>query len=69
MERLENQKTNDNEIHELLKQEILLKIENEKEHLKKKNIETENAKNELTFQQERRRIEIELLKENQILHK
>lgn len=31
IERLENQKINDNEIHELLKQEILLKIESERE--------------------------------------
>uniref|UniRef100_A0A2S2N7N4 Uncharacterized protein n=1 Tax=Schizaphis graminum TaxID=13262 RepID=A0A2S2N7N4_SCHGA len=50
MERLENQKKNDEEMHGLLKQEILLKIENERELLKKRKIETEISENELNFQ-------------------
>lgn len=52
MERLENQRNNDDEIHELLKQEILLKIENEKELLKRRKIETKIAEIELIFRQE-----------------
>lgn len=66
MERLENQKKNDEEMHGLLKQEILLKIENERELLKKRKVETEISENELNFQQERHQMEIETLKKRLI---
>lgn len=62
MERLENQKKNDEEMHGLLKQEILLKIENERELLKKRKIEIEISENELNFKQETYQMEIETLK-------
>lgn len=39
-------------MHVLLKQEILLKIENERELLKKRKIETEISEIELNFQQD-----------------
>lgn len=66
MERLENQKKNDEEMHGLLKQEILLKIENERELLKKRKIETEISENELNFKQETYQMEIETLKKRLI---
>lgn len=66
MERLEIKKKNDEEMHGLLKQEILLKIENERELLKKRKIETEISENELNFKQETYQMEIETLKKRLI---
>lgn len=60
IERLEHQKINDNEIHELLKQEILLKIENERELFKRRKIETIIAENNLIFQQEKQKSELKV---------
>jgi len=61
IERVENQKINDEEIHNLLKEELLLKIENERELLNRRKIETEVASNDLIFRKEKHLTEIELL--------
>lgn len=53
-------------MHGLLKQEILLKIENERELLKKRKIETEISENALNFQQESHQMKIETLKKRLI---
>lgn len=62
VERVEIQKINDEEIHNLLKEELLLKIENERELLKRRKIETEVASNDLIFRKEKHLTEMELLK-------
>ncbi|XP_008179541.1 myb/SANT-like DNA-binding domain-containing protein 3 [Acyrthosiphon pisum] len=62
IERVEIQKINDEEIHNLLKEELLLKIENERELLKRRKIETEVASNDLIFRKEKHLTEMELLK-------
>ncbi|KAL5246155.1 hypothetical protein ACI65C_013563 [Semiaphis heraclei] len=62
IERVENQKIDDDEIHNLLKEELLLKIENERELLKRRKIETEVASYDLIFRKEKHLTEMELLK-------
>ncbi|CAI6377410.1 unnamed protein product [Macrosiphum euphorbiae] len=62
VERVEIQKVNDEEIHNLLKEELLLKIENERELLKRRKLETKVASNDLIFRKEKHLTEMELLK-------
>ena len=46
----------------MLKEELILKIENERELLKRRKIETEVASNDLIFRKEKHLTEMELLK-------
>lgn len=62
--RVESQQLYDKEIHELLKKEILLKIENEKELLKCRKMKTQLAEYDLLCRKEKHSVEMEFLLKN-----